>query len=162
MGIKPHRIYLNVLLGMAGVSLLSGALLAALSPSGYPAHIACWPSRPLVWLHLLGDLAVWAAYMVIPFLVLYLMIFGRLDDSSPLTFPTLIGWGVMFIWSCGLTHLFDALEIWYQVQWSRGVLKGLTGVVSWVFVGLLVRDRRRLLSVARAAYRAALEEEAAP
>lgn len=143
---------------MAGTSLLTAALLAALSPSGFPAHIVCWHSDSLIWLHLLGDLSVWAAYMVVPFLLLYLMIFGRLDESSPIAFPALIGWGAMFIWCCGQTHLLDAAEIWWEIQWARGVVKAVTGIVSWVFVGLLVQGRRRLLAVARAAYRAALEE----
>ena len=157
----PHDrpAYVLVAAGLGLTTLFSLFLLLALAPSGLPAHIVCWRYQPnLIALHLAGDLLTWAAYSAIPFLALYMMARGRINGASRLTFPGLIGWGALFVWSCGQTHLLDALEIWYQVQWTRGALKLATGVISWVFVARLFRHRLRLITLARAIYRAGMEE----
>lgn len=147
--------------GLIGLSLLTVILLWAFPQSGIPAHWVCWQNRPaLVYIHLIGDLMVWSAYTAIPLLVLYIMVRGRIDHASPIGFPTLLIWGALFIWSCGQTHLLDAIEIWYQIQWRRGAMKLVTGIVSWVFFVILVCQRERLMTVARAAYRALEMEEA--
>lgn len=145
--------------GLIGLTILPVALMLLLPPSGIPPHWVCWRSPSLIYIHLTGDVLVWSAYMGIPLLALYIMIRGKVDHSSPLGFPGLLVWGALFIWSCGQTHLLDAIEIWYQIQWRRGVVKLVTGIVSWIFVWKLILQRQQLMTVARAAYRALAEEE---
>lgn len=141
--------------GLIVLSLITVALFVFIPPSGIPAYWVCWQRAPaLIPIHLTGDLLVWSAYTAIPLLALYVMIKGKIDQSSPISFPGLLIWGALFVWSCGQTHLLDAIEIWYQIQWRRGVMKLITGVVSWVFVGLLIHQRVKLMSVARALHRA--------
>lgn len=147
--------------GLISLTLLTIALLLFIPPSGIPAHWVCWQRAPaLIPVHLIGDLLVWSAYTAIPLLALYIMIKGKIDYSSPICFPSLLVWGALFIWSCGQTHLLDAVEIWYQIQWRRGVMKLITGVVSWIFVIALVQQRQRLMTVAKAVYRALEEDKA--
>jgi hypothetical protein len=158
-----ERCHMARALAVAGLVVSTTATLVLLvlsAPSGLPPHIACWRGAPgLTTLHLVGDLTIWAAYAAIPFLLLHLMVMGRVDKSSGLTFPSLVVWGALFVWCCGQTHLLDAIEIWWEVQWCRGAAKLLAGIVSWVFVVLLLRHRRRLLVIARAVHRAVQEEE---
>lgn len=147
--------------GLISLTLLTIALLVFIPPSGIPAHFVCWQRAPaLVPIHLIGDLLVWSAYTAVPLLALYVMVKGKIDQSSPISFPGLLVWGALFVWSCGQTHLLDAIEIWYQIQYRRGAMKLVTGVVSWIFVGALIQQRQKLMSVARSLHRALEEEKA--
>lgn len=149
--------------GLCFLFVVVMGLLVFLPPSGIPSHLQCWRANPgLIYLHLISDLMVWSAYSIIPFLVLYVMVRGRIDQSSPISFPALLIWSALFVWSCGLTHLLDAIEIWYQIQWRRGGMKLITGIISWIFVIVLIRQSERVMTVSRAIYRAlAAESESA-
>jgi len=123
-----------------------------------PPHIVCWRSSlGLIWLHAAGDIAVWLAYMAIPAGWLYLARIGRTGRSRYM-FPSIQGWGAAFVLTCGIGHLLDFLEIWYSVQWARGWWKAGTGIVSWIFLSLVIRHRQEIAAVARAIVRAELAE----
>ena len=140
-----------------GLTVVSAVLVVSLrefvlGPATFPAHGSCWRwDWHLLSIHLTGDLLVWSAYTAIPAAVIYL-------TRSRLLFPSIPLWGAAFVWCCSMTHLFDVVEIWYPIQWSRGIAKLLTGVVSWIFLIVLVKNRRSIVEFSRALVR---EESAA-
>lgn len=149
--------YISLFLIVSTV-IFSLSLLLFIPQSGLPEHIVCWRSQPgVIYLHIIGDSLVWLAYTAIPVLILYIMRIGRV--SSHTTFPVLGIFGALFVWLCGQTHLFDLFEIWYQVQWRRGILKVVAGVVSCVFVRLLYKYRLEIACVSRAINRVETEDE---
>ena len=157
-GAEPggHRAYALVASGLVLTTLFALVLLFVLAPSGIPAQAVCWSDHPeTIRLHLAGDLLTWSAWAAVPLLALYIMIVGGINGQTKLTFPGLIGWSAVSTWACGLIFLLDAMEIWFEVQTPRGILKIVTGVLSWVFVAAVLRNRRRLATIARAIYRAA-------
>ncbi len=157
------RIYAGItaLVALSSMAVILLAVTVGLRASvRLPPHIVCWRTSPsIVYLHLIGDLLIWSAYVVVPMMLVYLLVAGRLYHQQQLFYPLLVVWGALFIWFCGNTHLLDAIEIWWPVQWQRGIVKVATGIVSWVFVCMLTRRRRAIVRIARAVSRAFDEEE---
>jgi PAS domain S-box-containing protein len=81
------------------------------------------------WLYIISDLAIWAAYFVIPIL---LILFIRKKPSIP--FPTVFWLFGAFILFCGLTHLIDALIFWWPAYRLSALLRLITAVISWITV----------------------------
>lgn len=105
------------------------------STADFPArwHCGLW-SPAHGWLHILSDLAVFGAYVTIPFL---LIIFVRRRSETP--FTGIFWLFSAFIISCGLTHLMEAIIFWAPAYRLAGVLKFSTAVVSWLTVFGLIR-----------------------
>lgn len=97
---------------------------------GFPARWDCgpgWKADPLWgWLSIVSDVAVFGAYTAIPLVLIYFL--RRRPD---LPFHRL-GWlFVAFIFSCGLSHLLDAMMFWWPAYRLIGVVKFVTAMVSW-------------------------------
>jgi len=101
----------------------------------WPARWHCgeW-SDSLGWLHVISDSLVFGAYVAIP-LVLAYFVLHRKDT----VFPRIFWLFALFIFTCGTTHLIEAVIFWQPVYRFAGVLKFLTAVVSWLTVGALIR-----------------------
>lgn len=152
---KLSPFYVSLLLIVITI-LFSLSLLILIPPSGLPQHIVCWRSQPnVIYLHIIGDSLVWMACTAISILILYVMKIGNVRSKT--TFPALVVFGALFVWLCGQTLLFDLFEIWFQVQWRRGVLKVLTGIVSCIFVGLIYYQRLNIATISRAINRVETE-----
>ncbi len=114
--------------------------------AGFPARWYCgsaWQDEPGVgWLHIVSDLAIFGAYLTIPVLLAYFL-FRRRD----LPFPTLIALFALFIVSCGLGHMVEAIIFWEPVYRFSGLIKAVTAIVSWGTVVALVPLIPRVLDL---------------
>jgi signal transduction histidine kinase len=77
------------------------------------------------WLYIISDLAIWAAYFAIPFLL-----FRVLIKRKDVAFNRMIFIFLAFVLLCGLTHLVDALIFWWPVYRLSAILRFATAVVS--------------------------------
>jgi len=99
--------------------------------------VASWPARWCCgnwtefhgWLYIVSDLAIWAAYFVIPIL---LILFIKKKPSIPL--PTVFWLFGAFILFCGLTHLIDAIIFWWPAYRLSAMLRFITATISWITV----------------------------
>lgn len=95
----------------------------SLMPHG---HCLLW--RPdLLFLHVGGDVTTAVAYFMIPASLVYL-VRARRD----LHFDAIFLMFAAFIFFCGITHTFQALNVWHGFYFLEGVAKMTTGLVSLV------------------------------
>jgi signal transduction histidine kinase len=81
------------------------------------------------WLYIASDLLTWAAYFLIPVLLVR-MIIKRKDFP----FPKIAWLFVAFIVLCGTTHFIDAIIFWWPLYRLSALIRFLTAVVSMVTV----------------------------
>lgn len=81
------------------------------------------------WLYICSDIAIWAAYFVIP---VFLIIFLRKKPNIPL--PSIFWLFGVFILLCGLTHLMDAIIFWWPAYRLSAIIRFLTAIISWITV----------------------------
>lgn len=109
-----------------------------LDPSHFPPRWRCgvgWANDPwLGWLHIASDLGVWAAYVSIPFVLLYFA-----AQRKDLPFRRIFILFAAFILLCGTTHLMEAIIFWWPAYRLAGAIKLVTAVVSWLTVLALIR-----------------------
>ncbi len=86
------------------------------------------------WLHIISDLAIFAAYFAIPVVLLW---FVRRRRDVP--FPPVFWLFALFILACGLGHLVEATIFWHPWYRLSGAVKLATAVVSWVTVISLIK-----------------------
>jgi signal transduction histidine kinase len=104
--------------------------------SDFPARWNCGDWTPLHgWTHILADLAIAAAYSAIPLALAGYWWIKR----GELVFPRLFWLFAAFIFSCGGTHVVEALLFYHPVYRFSAVMKVLTAVVSWATVVALWR-----------------------
>jgi PAS domain S-box-containing protein len=110
-----------------GDSFFSGVL-----KSYTPRRICMAYEAPVIWLHLISDLLIAAAYFSIPF-ALVVFVKRRTD----LAFNWMFYLFAAFILACGTTHLFSVLALWHPVYRLDGIVKLLTAAVSVVTAVML-------------------------
>lgn len=115
-----------------------------LDPVGFPPRWQCglWSSG-LGWLHIVSDLAIFAAYFAIPVLLVVLVLRRRRDIPFNRVFLLFAA----FIIACGSGHLIEASMFWNPVYRLSGLVKALTAVVSWLTVLALVPALRKALTL---------------
>jgi PAS domain-containing protein len=87
------------------------------------------------WLYILSDLLVWAAYFVLPFLILtYLRRQGK-----KINFNGLYVLFATFILISGATYLADALMFWVPVFRVSALMRLATAIVSWITIYYVIR-----------------------
>ncbi len=103
--------------------------------SDYPARWYCgnW-STDVGWLHILADLGIFSAYFAIPGVLLFFML-----RKKDLPFPKVIWLFAAFILACGFGHLIEAFIFWWPVYRFSGLVKGVTAIISWITVVVLIR-----------------------
>lgn len=105
-----------------------------LDTGDFPPRWQCgnW-SAGLGWLHIVSDLLIWLAYVLIPVALIY---FARKRPDVPFKriFP-LFG---AFIIACGTTHLLDATMFYYPAYRLLGLIKLGTAIISLTTVVVLV------------------------
>lgn len=113
---------------------------------GFPARWDCgpaWQKEPGVgWLHIGSDIAIFGAYLAIPVLLAWFV--TRRRDFP---FPSLVILFALFIVSCGIVHLVEAVIFWEPVYRLSGFLKLITAAVSWGTVVVLVPVIPRVLNL---------------
>lgn len=94
--------------------------------SGFPARWHCGDWSPLLgWLTIVSDLVIFAAYTAIP-----ITIFIYVRQRKEVLFPHLFWLFCAFIFSCGATHLIEAVIFWQPIYPVQAVLKAFTAAVS--------------------------------
>ncbi len=95
------------------------------------------------WLHILSDLAITGAYFAIPTaLTIY-----YLKKRTELPFPAMLWLFGAFIFSCGTTHMIEAIIFWNPIYRFSGLLKLITAVVSWATVFAIIRIAPKAFSL---------------
>jgi len=102
---------------------------------GFMPHGFCYLWNPkLIWLHVLSDALIFAAYQSIPFTLIY---FARRRRDLP--FRWMFWCFGAFIVSCGLTHGMDIWTLWHADYWLSGTIKAVTAVFSVATAVLLAK-----------------------
>ena len=97
-----------------------------LAAEPFMPHGMCFLWDPVVlWLHVISDSLIAAAYYAIPVLLFY---FSRRRRDIPFN-GIFVAFG-MFILACGTTHLLAAVTVWHPVYRLDGVVKAITALAS--------------------------------
>lgn len=86
------------------------------------------------WLHILSDLAVFAACITFPVVLLFFL--RRRTDTQ---IPKIFFLFAAFIFVGGTVHLIDAVLFWWPAYRISGLFKFVTAVMSWATVVGLIR-----------------------
>ena len=106
------------------MELLSTSLMWFLQffePHGY---CYLW-TKDILYVHLISDLGITAAYYSIPIALLY---FRKQRPDLPMNI--LLMMFAAFILLCGTTHIFNTLVVFLGIYRMEGVIKSLTAIVS--------------------------------
>jgi signal transduction histidine kinase len=100
----------------------------------YMAHGFCflWDPR-LVWLHVVSDVLIGTAYLFISLAIGYFILKRR-----DLSFVYLFGIFALFIFACGLTHLYAAYTVYVPLFWQEGYVKAFTALTSIIAAAMLI------------------------
>src|ERR1700742_2170903 len=109
------------------------ALVRLLDSSMFSPHGICLLWEPeLIWLHVVSDAVIAAAYFSIPF-ALAIIVSKRRDFQFGW-----IGWSfAAFIMACGLTHVFSIYTLWVPVYGLEGIVKAITALASVITAAVL-------------------------
>lgn len=107
-------------------------------PHGY-----CFEWRPdILWLNVISDIVIATAYFSIPVLLaLYL------KKRPDLQFRGLFFLFALFIFFCGVTHLFSIFVIWNPQYGIHGLLKAATAIVSLITAIVLAKNFDKALRI---------------
>ena len=86
------------------------------------------------WLYIISDLLIWSAYFTLP-----LVIIKYITRKKDAEFVKLYFLFAAFILACGATHFLDAVSFWIPLYRVNGLLRFVTGVISWVTVFYVIR-----------------------
>jgi signal transduction histidine kinase/ActR/RegA family two-component response regulator len=79
----------------------------------------------LIWLHVISDAVIAAAYFSIP-VALSIFVSKRRDVDFGFIF-----WAfALFIMACGFTHVFSIITLWVPIYGAEGLVKAMTAVAS--------------------------------
>ncbi|MDN3274878.1 PAS domain S-box protein [Frankia sp. RB7] len=97
-----------------------------LDSSMFSPHGICLLWEPeLIWLHVVSDACIAAAYFSIPF-ALTILVTKRRD----LQFGWVFWAFAIFIMACGLTHVLSIYTLWVPVYGIEGLVKAATAIAS--------------------------------
>ncbi|MDH6261871.1 PAS domain S-box protein [Bradyrhizobium sp. BR13661] len=97
-----------------------------LDSSMFSPHGICLLWEPeLIWLHVVSDASIAAAYFSIPF-ALTILVTRRRD----LQFGWVFWAFAIFIMACGLTHVLSIYTLWVPIYGIEGLVKAATAVAS--------------------------------
>ena len=106
-------------------------------------HGMCYLWDPAVlWLSVISDSLIGAAYYAIPFLLFY-FVRKRRDVEFKGIF---VAFGV-FILACGATHFMGAVTVWIPIYRLDAVIKAITAVASVATFAMLVPMMPMLIAI---------------
>jgi len=89
-------------------------------------HGHCFLWQPdILWLHVISDAGIVAAYFLIPFALIYFVI-----KRKDLPFQTVFLLFGAFIFLCGASHVMDIWVLWHADYAFQGLILALTAIVS--------------------------------
>jgi signal transduction histidine kinase len=143
---------------LAGVLLFEIVGMPLFGRIGMP-HEYCYLREPrLVWLHVVTDFLIGAAYLSISATLAYLV--WRASRDIPFNW-VFLAFG-LFIVTCGFTHFMEVVVIWHPMYWLSGYVKAVTAaasVATAVVIVPLVPRVLRMIADAREGNRRRLEVE---
>jgi two-component system, sensor histidine kinase and response regulator len=114
--------------------------------SGFPPRWDCgsaWAQEPMIgWLHILSDVAVFAAYTAIPLMLLYFVFHKKTGVFLPIFWLFAV-----FILACGCVHLVEATIFWHPWYRLSAFIKLITAIASVATVIALVPQMPKFLSL---------------
>ncbi len=110
--------------------------------TGFVPRWRCGAWSPaLGWLHIVSDLLIWLAYLAIPCVLIVIV------RRRAIPFQKLFVLFGLFIFSCGTTHLIEAIIFYEPIYRFAGVVKWLTALASWTTVIALAAALPKLMSI---------------
>ncbi len=132
-----------------------GVTAYSLASDSFLPHGFCFQWKTvLIWLNVLSDSLVAAAYLVIPVLLFY---FAK--KRSDLQFRWLFVCFGIFIVACGTTHVMDVVTLWVPAYWIAGVIKCVTALASVPTAVLVARILPQALTFVSAEQLTAANQE---
>lgn len=99
--------------------------------NNWPARWHCGVWTPFHgWLYIVSSCLIALAYFSIPVILYYLI----RKSKEHLPFKKVFWLFILFILSCGVTHVFDALMFWLPVYRMSALVLFITALVSWMAV----------------------------
>lgn len=99
--------------------------------NNWPARWHCGIWTPFHgWLYIISSSLIAMAYFSIPVILLYLI----KKSKHHLPFRKVFWLFILFILSCGVTHVFDALVFWLPVYRMSALVLFVTAITSWMAV----------------------------
>lgn len=106
-------------------------------------HGMCYFWRPgVLWLNVISDALIAAAYFTIP-----VLLFELVRRRKRLTYHWLFWMFAAFILLCGTTHLLGVITVWNPMYRFDGVVKLMTGVVSMGTAIVVLHLLPRILAI---------------
>ncbi|MDA0591254.1 MAG: response regulator, partial [Planctomycetota bacterium] len=109
--------------------------------SASPSQSARWPCIH-GYVHIISDVAIFAAYTAIPLLLLYFIFHKKTGAFMPV-----FALFAVFILACGCVHLIEATIFWHPWYRFSGFMKAVTAIVSLCTVAALVPLLPKFLSM---------------
>lgn len=117
------------MVGLAILGLVLTRVLVILSgiSDHFMPHGVCveW-RKDLLAIHIIGNAIVAFSYFAIP---VYLGLMLR-NNSEYLFDKKIVAGFAVFIFFCGMTHVFQIITVWFPAYWSRSLMDLSTGIVS--------------------------------
>jgi signal transduction histidine kinase/CheY-like chemotaxis protein len=114
-----------------------------LSGEPFMPHGMCFLWDPgVLWLHVISDSLIAAAYYAIPVLLFH---FSRRRGDIGFN-RIFVAFGV-FILACGTTHLLGAVTVWHPIYRLDGVVKAITALASVTTFAMLIPLMPTLISL---------------
>src|SRR5690606_40346318 len=88
-------------------------------------HCYFWETG-ILWSHAISDGIIALAYMTIPIALIYIFR-KRRDDFKYIWVAAIFA---VFIFGCGLTHVFDVINIWKPYYRADSVIRVVTAAAS--------------------------------
>ncbi len=122
-------------------------------------HGMCYLWQPgVLWLNVISDGLIAAAYYAIPFLLFYFV-----KKRRDINFNRIFAAFGMFILACGSTHLLGALTVWDPIYRLEGLVKAVTAAASITTLLMMIPLMPVLIGLASpselASLNAALQQE---
>ena len=133
---------------VVGLGLTAAAIAALMlgqrgTPGSLLPHGYCFTWNPaLLWTHVISDSLISAAYVTIPFALLYLV-----RRRTDIPFDWIVMLFAIFIVSCGATHAIEVWTVWHPDYWLSAVVKVITAIASLLTAGVLVMLMPRILAI---------------
>lgn len=87
------------------------------------------------WLYIISDLMIWAAYFIIPMLIIYYLH----RKGKKISFNNLYMLFAAFILISGITYFMDAIMFWIPFFRITALVRFATAVISWVTVYYVIK-----------------------
>lgn len=111
--------------------------------SEFMPHGHCYFWEPFIlWSHALSDSIIALAYMMIPFSLFYIV-----NRRRDFTYNWMVIFFAIFIFGCGLTHIFDVINIWQPMYRIDSVIRIITAIASIGTAIILIKLTPRILAL---------------